>query len=75
VKRQLTNFAIRDDPDSQTVKISVVIPVYNEVKTIVEVINRVLECGFDTEIVVVNDASSDGTGEFLRVPSPPREST
>ncbi len=31
------------------VKISVVIPVFNEVKTIGEVINRVLNCGFETE--------------------------
>jgi glycosyltransferase involved in cell wall biosynthesis len=48
------------------VKISVVIPVYNEVKTIGEVINRVLNCGFETEVIVVDDASSDGTREFLR---------
>lgn len=48
------------------VKISVVIPVYNEVNTIGEVINRVLNCGFESEVIVVDDASSDGTREFLR---------
>ncbi len=48
------------------IRISVVIPVYNEVKTIGEVINRVLDCGFDTEVIVVDDASADGTREFLQ---------
>src|SRR5690349_19699833 len=46
------------------VRISVVIPVFNEVKTIGEVINRVLDCGFDAEVIVVDDASVDGAREF-----------
>jgi len=47
-------------------KISVVIPVYNEVNTIGEVIRRVLDCGFDAEVIVVDDASQDGTRDYLK---------
>lgn len=47
-------------------KISVVIPAYDEVDTIGFVLERVLKCGFDVEIIVVDDASTDGTREFLR---------
>jgi len=50
---------------AEVAAISVVIPVYNEVKTIGEVIRRVLDCGYDTEVVVVDDASSDGTRDYL----------
>jgi glycosyltransferase involved in cell wall biosynthesis len=49
-----------------TAKISVVIPAYNEAGTIGRVIERVLDCGFDTEVIVVDDASTDGTREFLQ---------
>jgi glycosyltransferase involved in cell wall biosynthesis len=45
--------------------ISVVIPVYNELQTIGRVIDRVLECGFELEVIVVDDGSTDGTREYL----------
>src|SRR5450631_226942 len=51
---------------AEPVAISVVIPVYNEVKTIGQVIQRVIDCGYETEVVVVDDASSDGTREILQ---------
>ena len=48
-------------------KLSVIIPVYNEEKTVAEVIRSVKTCGVaDLEIVVVNDCSSDRTGDALR---------
>ena len=46
-------------------KISVVIPVYNERTTIEEIILRVQSIDLDKEIVIVDDASTDGTREFL----------
>ena len=48
-------------------KLSVIIPVYNEEKTVADVIRAVKNCGVaDLEIVVVNDCSSDQTAEALR---------
>ncbi len=47
-------------------KISIVIPVFNEVRTIGLVLDRVLKCGFDAEVIVVDDGSSDGTREYLQ---------
>ncbi len=51
---------------ADSAKISVVIPAYNEAGTIGTVIDRVLKCGFDVEVIVVDDASTDGTREFLQ---------
>jgi glycosyltransferase involved in cell wall biosynthesis len=45
--------------------LSVIIPVYNEAKTIQEVIARVQEQPFNKEIIVVDDASTDGTRQIL----------
>lgn len=46
-------------------KISVVIPVYNEVETIDEIISRVQNVPLEKEIIIVDDASTDGTKEAL----------
>ena len=46
-------------------KLSVLIPVYNEQDTIAEVIRRVRAVPVDVEIIVVDDCSRDGTREVL----------
>jgi glycosyltransferase involved in cell wall biosynthesis len=46
--------------------LSVVIPVYNELATIEEVVRRVRASGVPTEIIIVDDGSTDGTRELLR---------
>lgn len=50
-------------------KLSIVIPVFNEAKTIHEILDRVLKVelnyGFVKEIILVNDFSSDNSGEVI----------
>jgi glycosyltransferase involved in cell wall biosynthesis len=46
-------------------KLSVVIPVYNEVDNIREILKRVRESGLASEIIVVDDGSQDGSREIL----------
>ncbi len=46
-------------------KISIVIPVYNEINTIEEALKRVRATGCPDEILVVDDGSTDGTRELL----------
>jgi len=50
-------------------KLSVIVPAYNEAGTIEESIARVKRINLDTEIIAVDDASTDGTREILqRIP-------
>lgn len=55
------NPAALDNP-----KLSVVIPVYNEKDTILEILGRVLTTGIVTEVIIVDDNSTDGTREILQ---------
>jgi glycosyltransferase involved in cell wall biosynthesis len=49
-----------------TLTLSVVIPCYNEVTTLEDVVAAVRAAPVKTEIVLVDDASSDGTRELIR---------
>ncbi len=47
-------------------RLSIVIPVYNERATIIELLDRVAAVDLDTEVIVVDDGSTDGTRELLQ---------
>ncbi len=47
-------------------KLSVVMPVYNESKTIREIVRRVLDVPIEKELLIVDDGSTDGTRDILR---------
>ncbi len=45
--------------------LSVIVPVYNEARLIEQALRRVAASPLDTEVIVVDDASTDGTAEVL----------
>jgi glycosyltransferase involved in cell wall biosynthesis len=55
----------RDERTHMSPKLSIVIPVYNECGTIVQVIESVRRLAIDKQIIVVDDGSTDGTRDVL----------
>lgn len=47
-------------------KLSVVMPVYNEIESIEQIIERVMDSNYEKEIIIIDDGSTDGTREFLK---------
>jgi glycosyltransferase involved in cell wall biosynthesis len=46
------------------VRVTFIIPAYNEARTIDEVLNKVAALGLDRQVIVVDDGSVDGTGDL-----------
>jgi glycosyltransferase involved in cell wall biosynthesis len=55
------------------VRVSFLVPAYNEATTIVEVLDRVSDLDLEKQIVVVDDGSTDGTGDLVEVWSRQRD--
>jgi glycosyltransferase involved in cell wall biosynthesis len=51
---------------AQKYRLSVLIPVYNETKTLLEIIERVRDIDVPKEIIMVDDGSTDGTVEIFK---------
>ncbi|MDD3846903.1 MAG: glycosyltransferase family 2 protein [Syntrophorhabdaceae bacterium] len=46
--------------------LSVIVPAYNEIEFIDEILRKVKETPYEKEIIVVDDCSTDGTREYLK---------
>jgi glycosyltransferase involved in cell wall biosynthesis len=62
VSRRMKAYAQEQKP----LTLSVIIPCYNEVETLEDVLERVIDVGIANEIVIVDDGSTDGTRDVLR---------
>lgn len=56
---------MRDERRSPNLLLSVIVPAYNEAATVETALKRIREVQLRLEIIVVNDASTDGTREIL----------
>ncbi len=59
------DFAAPVRPEYTALAVSVLMPVYNERETIREIVERVRTAGKHTELVIVDDCSTDGTRDVL----------
>src|SRR5919197_110862 len=61
-------------PVERQVKLSILMPVYNEARTIASAVETVLSTEYpcEFELIVVDDGSTDGTAEILNQVTDPR---
>ena len=60
------------EPAPARIDLSIAVPCYNEASTIVEILTRVLESPYVSEVIVVDDASRDDSVELAKSISDPR---
>jgi len=53
---------------ASTPRLSVIVPVYNEERTVEQIVDRLRGIPLALEIIAVDDGSRDGTGEVLKSP-------
>jgi glycosyltransferase involved in cell wall biosynthesis len=51
-----------------SVKLSVIVPMFNEKDTIEEIYNRIRAVDIEKEVILVDDCSTDGTKEIIYFP-------
>src|SRR3989338_3279276 len=47
-------------------KLSIIMPVYNEIRTIKQIIKLVTQSSLEKELIIIDDGSTDGTKEYLQ---------
>jgi glycosyltransferase involved in cell wall biosynthesis len=66
VAAELNTYRSASIDEPQRCLTTIVIPVYNEIKTVARVISRVAALPIEKEILIVDDCSTDGTVEVLK---------
>lgn len=66
MKSQALNQSAQSNPDSQAIYLAAVVPVYDEIETIEEIIFRLEQVPVIRQIIVVDDGSLDGTARIIR---------
>ena len=62
----MQNIKMKKNPINNNVKLSVVIPCYNEKFTIEKIISKISKLQINIEIIVVDDYSTDGSREIIK---------
>jgi glycosyltransferase involved in cell wall biosynthesis len=65
-RERFPRLGVRPDLPWDHVTVSVVIPAYNEIKTVETLLRRVRSVRLRWEVIVVDDGSTDGTRELLK---------